>query len=482
MNPTTLSPATVQFLAAAVLVAIVASRLGPTARRALIAICSYGYAALWSAQAITLLAGVTVSAYVCARLVAPEELAKSRLRARVAKDRLLVVGIAVSITAAPLVLLKIASVFFADAAVTKWFSSTGSFTPWSVSELLPVGLSFFTFSAVSYVIDVARGRQNTMSLLELTSSIGIFPILLAGPITRPLSISKDLEKGAILSSKTWSEAGELIVMGLVKKLVFADALGLVIAKASASLGVAPQLGGAGWATLAIIALVFLPRVVLDFSGYTDIARGVGILLGINLPRNFFQPLTTSRSYSEYWRKHHATIMGWLRDYVYTPIRGDSHALWRRNLGIFAVFTVSGLWHGPTLEYVTWGVLSAVLIITEEAAARISQAGKKLEAILLRVSAALVAIFGIGAISMGHQFRSTLSGLIQGCGFPAGAFEAWYLPTAIMGLGAIVLFDFHELGKLGTSKMGMRRDIFLGVLAALALVFINKPQPFFYVQF
>lgn len=228
------------------------------------------------------------------------------------------------------------------------------------SDVFPIGISFYTFQLVSYGIDVWKGRvARQKNLLTLATYVTLFPQLVAGPIVR----YSDVE--AALSSKERSgdsyadfEYGIVrFCAGLGKKVLIANVLGEFVAEASAL----PERGiTLSWCYAAAVSL----QIYFDFSGYSDMAIGLGSMLGFRFPENFRHPFI-SGSISEFWRRWHITLGSWFRDYLYIPMGGSRVGRARWILNILVVWGFTGLWHGAEWNFILWGMLFAVLLVFEK---------------------------------------------------------------------------------------------------------------------
>jgi alginate O-acetyltransferase complex protein AlgI len=224
--------------------------------------------------------------------------------------------------------------------------------------LLPVGISFFTFQAMSYVIDVGRGEQRPIPLLDFAVYISFFPQLVAGPIVRASEFEPQMENRPDPRHVPAPEAFRLIFQGLFKKVVVSSFLATNI--------VDPVFADPGsYSSLENLFAVYgyAIQIYADFSGYTDIAIGCALLLGFRFPQNFDAPYI-SRSIQDFWRRWHMTLSRWLRDYLYIPLGGNrgSTAFVYRNL--FLTMLLGGLWHGAAWTFVIWGALHGSYLIAE----------------------------------------------------------------------------------------------------------------------
>jgi alginate O-acetyltransferase complex protein AlgI len=231
----------------------------------------------------------------------------------------------------------------------------GDSADWLKANLIaPLGLSFFTFECIAYLIDIYRGAPATKNFLKFSSYKLFFPKLISGPITRYHYFAAQLRGTPFLSFAAISEGLWLIAVGAVKKALIADSLGIYVDLCFGNL----ERAGSGDLWLAILAYGL--QLYFDFSGYVDIARGSAMLLGINLPQNFNFPYFTT-SIAQFWRRWHMTLGDWLRNYLYFPLGGSRQGLWRTCLNLLIVMLVAGIWHGAAWGFVVWGACHGVFL-------------------------------------------------------------------------------------------------------------------------
>jgi len=220
---------------------------------------------------------------------------------------------------------------------------------------LPIGISFFTFQAISYLVDVYRREISSAgSYGEFATYHSLFPQLIAGPIVRYREIKLELQQRPI-DRTTLTEGAYRFCLGLGKKMVIADNLGTVV-DTTFALPAAQLDAGHAWLGIFCYAL----QIYFDFSGYSDMAIGLGRLLGFHFPENFDQPYR-SANITEFWRRWHMTLSRWFRDYLYIPLGGNRHGGLRTFLNLWIVFFLCGLWHGASWSYVLWGFYNGVLL-------------------------------------------------------------------------------------------------------------------------
>lgn len=238
--------------------------------------------------------------------------------------------------------------------IQRLFDLVGINLGWfTIDVLLPVGISFYTFQAVAYSVDVRRGTIGAnRNLLSFATFIAYFPQLVAGPIMRASELLPQIERPRRWDSRYAVSGMRMLLIGVIKKICIADMLsvyvtGLYDAEVMTAVRVLK------------IGILFSLEIYFDFSGYCDIARGVSRLLGIELMANFRFPYF-SRDVREFWQRWHISLMRWFTDYVYIPLGGNRHGMWRTICNSAIVFVLSGLWHGASWNFVLWGVYWAIV--------------------------------------------------------------------------------------------------------------------------
>ncbi len=227
---------------------------------------------------------------------------------------------------------------------------------WQLRIILPVGISFFTFQGLSYTIDISRGTLRPVrSLVDFALYVAFFPQLVAGPIVRASYFLPQLEDWQRPSQHKLSEGIGLILLGLVKKMVFADQFAIVADHYFGSLGTNP-----GFFTAWSGVVAFGMQIYFDFAGYTDIARGCGRMMGFHFPVNFERPYLAT-DIQEFWHRWHISLSTWLRDYLYIPLGGNRKGRWRTYLNLMITMLLGGLWHGASWTFVVWGGFHGLLL-------------------------------------------------------------------------------------------------------------------------
>jgi len=246
--------------------------------------------------------------------------------------------------------------FFVDNFVAAFASVGIHLQPTTLQIILPVGISFYTFHALSYSIDVYKKRvPATKDIIGFFAFIGFFPLLVAGPIERATHLLPQMFRKRTFDNNLAVDGLRQILWGLFKKMVVADNCASVVNEIFSN-----HTNYSG-STLVIGMIFFAFQLYCDFSGYSDIAIGVGKLFGFNLLRNFDYPYFAT-SFAEYWRRNHISMTQWFMDYVYYPLIGDSTKLWYWNFCMIITFLLSGLWHGSGWTFIVWGLYQGVFIV------------------------------------------------------------------------------------------------------------------------
>ena len=361
--------------------------------------------------------------------------------------------------------------FFAD-STNRLLSSVGMATSVPLlGILLPVGISFYTFQSMSYTIDVYRGKAAaTRSLVKFLAFVSLFPQLVAGPIVRWTELESQLEEQPPRADRREMALGMcFFIVGLFKKLCVADLMFPLVD---------PQLYD-GMTTLqfwpAYLGWTFW--LYYDFSSYSDMAVGLGLLFGFRLPINFNSPFK-AQSVAELWRRWHITLGRWMRDYVYFPLAGDTTG-YSVTLGkIFFVFVLIGLWHGASWNMVGWGAYMGAGMVVESVARK---AGIHIRSVLVRRT--LVLIFWVNS---GWLFRADSLGMTSG--FFSSAVGAHGLGAAPDWLTVLVVLAclVHVYASPNLWEWKWRFNAWEAIalaamfLASLSRMFVEKP--FFYFQF
>lgn len=228
--------------------------------------------------------------------------------------------------------------------------------PWTLKVILPVGISFYTFHGLSYVLDIYFKRiKAERNFVEYAVFVSFFTLLVAGPIERATHLLPQIKVKRQFSYEKAVDGMRQILWGLFKKMVIADNCAVFANQIFANSATASG------SELVLGALFFTFQIYGDFSGYSDIALGTARLFGIDLLRNFAFPYF-SRDIAEFWRRWHISLSSWFRDYLYIPLGGSKGGNWMRIRNTFAIFLVSGFWHGANWTFIIWGFLNALFIM------------------------------------------------------------------------------------------------------------------------
>ncbi len=229
--------------------------------------------------------------------------------------------------------------------------------------LLPVGISFYTFQSMSYTIDFYRGDvKREKSFVRFAAFVSLFPQLVAGPIERARQLLPQLNQFPRITSRDFSDGLSLFVVGLFKKAALADYLAMYVDPVYAN----PKSSDA--AALILATFAFAWQIYFDFSGYTDMARGIAQAMGLRLMQNFNNPYLAD-SLSDFWSRWHMSLSTWFRDYVYIPLGGNRHGALMTYRNLFLTMSISGLWHGSKWTFVIWGVLHGMAVVITRRAER-----------------------------------------------------------------------------------------------------------------
>ena len=353
----------------------------------------------------------------------------------------------------------------------------------TVAIRLPIGISFFTFQIMSYVIDVYRGKAKAQkNPVVFGAYVSMFPQLIAGPIVRYVDIESQLD-APDLSLESFAAGVRLFIVGLGKKVLLANGVAVLWRELAAAAGQTGVLG----AWVGLVAYTF--QIYFDFSGYSDMACGLGRMLGFRFVENFRYPYV-SESVTDFWRRWHISLSTWFREYVYIPLGGNRRGLPRQILNLLIVWMLTGLWHGASWNFLLWGLYYGVLLILEKLF--LGRVLKKLPRLLRQLITFLVAALGWGIFyftdfaALGTFFAS-LAGVGQPGLFTASS-RAWvlgYLPlllvcaVAATPLGANISKRLERVKVWPWVRLILGALLFLLCLGALASQSYN---PFIYFRF
>ena len=341
--------------------------------------------------------------------------------------------------------------------------------------VLPAGISFYTFQTMSYVIDVYRGEARPeRNFWKFAGFVSFFPHLVAGPLTRHNQLLPALTSIAGTGIRPrWEEGVFLFSVGLAKKVLIADRIGNLIDPVLSR----PTLGLVdGWMAL----LGYSLQIYFDFSGYSDMAIGLGRLFGVELPQNFNSPYRATDP-SDFWRRWHITLSLWLRDYLYISLGGSRCSPRRRSFNLLLTMVLGGLWHGASFSFALWGLYHGLLLAAYQAH---RQTWDRLAPALRRALTFVLVTFGW----LFFRARTTadlldwLSAVLGVAGWgemPAGAGRLALLLTAGVAIASQPRNASGFAGWASTPAWGRAA---LGVLTAIAILFMNYSSSFLYYQF
>ncbi len=225
--------------------------------------------------------------------------------------------------------------------------------------ILPIGISFFTFQSISYLIDVHRKTvKSQQNIINLGMYISLFPQLIAGPIVRYADINKEIENRTI-TTDLFSAGISRFIIGFAKKVIIANNAGMM-----ADLIFNIPVGELSTSLTWLGVLCYTLQIYYDFSGYSDMAIGLGKMLGFNFKENFDHPYI-STSIREFWRRWHISLSSWFRDYLYIPLGGNRKGIYRTYFNLVIVFFITGLWHGASWNFIIWGLFHGLFMIIEK---------------------------------------------------------------------------------------------------------------------
>ena len=347
---------------------------------------------------------------------------------------------------------------------------------------LPIGISFYTFQILSYVIDLYRGKVKLQrNFFYLLLYISFFPQLIAGPIVRYSTIEEEI----LHRRESWEDVAEGLrrfILGLGKKVILANGAAAV---AELIYGGNPEIYGTAMYWLA--AFAYTMQIYFDFSGYSDMAIGLGKIFGFDLLENFNYPFI-SRSVSEFWRRWHMSLGGWFRDYLYIPLGGNrvSKRKWVRN--ILVVWMLTGLWHGAAWNFVLWGLLFAALLMMEKALPGLQRLPGVLRHgyVLLAVILSFV-LFNADTLAQAGNDFSALFGLAE---LPLFTAETGYYLRSYAPALVIACIGATPLVKQAAQKIGENRAfqmlepvLWLGLLLVCTAYLVDGSfSPFLYFRF
>ncbi|MCA9511849.1 MAG: MBOAT family O-acyltransferase [Myxococcota bacterium] len=354
----------------------------------------------------------------------------------------------------------------------------------TIDVILPVGISFYTFQSMSYTIDVWRGQlAPTRDFVRFATYVSFFPQLVAGPIERASHLLPQFGRARVLSWAQAREGAMLFLWGFYKKVVIADNLGPIADRVFA----APAGASPGETLAGVLAFTF--QIYGDFSGYSDMARGLARMLGFDLMVNFDMPYF-ARTPSEFWRRWHISLSSWLRDYLYIPLGGNRGGEARRDRNLMATMLLGGLWHGAAWTFVAWGAFhGAIQVVYRRAGvdAWLERTSPRTPTGALAHAAAALGMFGLAVVGwvlfrarsfgdaawvLGHMAFVPSTPELATVAFYAGPLVAMELAARLSG--RLTLWD--------RTPFLVRLHVVLFALSASAFLAAARGQAFIYFDF
>ncbi|MEG2799469.1 MAG: MBOAT family O-acyltransferase [Erysipelotrichaceae bacterium] len=305
--------------------------------------------------------------------------------------------------------------------------------------IMPLGLSFYSFKSISYLVDLYKKKFEAVSLLDTAVYLSFFPVVSAGPINRPTSFFEQLNNQMMFDYSTVKKGALLCALGMFQKLVFSNYLYHVLFLLESS---TKELTGL-YSVLYIVVYAFY--IYVDFDGYSNIAIGLAQMLGFKIDRNFKTPYLAS-SIKEFWERWHISLSTWLRDYIYIPLGGNRKGILRKYVNIIVVFLISGFWHGSTSVFIVWGLGHGLLNVIEDIIVKKIGKGKKIENKLFKVIGIL---FNFVAVACLWVF-----------------FNADTIPEALQVFANVFKPMNFTLAKIGMSN---REGIWLAIILIITII-------------
>ena len=262
------------------------------------------------------------------------------------KDKYISIGVVIAISS--LAFFKYTNFFIASFADLFGLNSV------SLNIIVPIGVSFYTFSAVSYLVDIKRKKLEPVGFFELALYLSFFPKLTSGPIQRGKDFFKQANSRRVLNFDSFSVGIQIFVFGLFKKIVMADRLSVFVDQVYST----PNAFGSLTVFIAVVAYAF--QIYFDFSGYSDMAIGIAKIIGFDMPRNFNLPYL-SHNVTELWKRWHISLSSWLQEYLYISLGGSRKGKVRTYINLILTMVIGGIWHGANWTYILWGLFHGLAL-------------------------------------------------------------------------------------------------------------------------
>jgi alginate O-acetyltransferase complex protein AlgI len=438
----------------------------PTQRYVWLTVTGYVFYSFWNYKFCALLAFSTIVSYLAGL---------GLLRWTDPRTRRLCLVVSVSADLAVLGFFKYANFGLSTAAALGRSAGVDvQFTPLDI--VLPIGISFYTFHSISYIVDAYRGTITpTRNFWEYATYVSLFSQLVAGPIVRFREIEADLEQIDRTDRRAHLNRGwSFFAIGLIEKVVIADSIAAIINPALERYAELSTVDT--W--LCMIGYAY--QLFFDFAGYSDMAVGLGYLFGIRIPQNFRSPYQAV-NIADFWRRWHMSLSSWLRDYVFMPLGGVARRPWKQARNLLVTMALAGLWHGAAWTFVVWGVYHGVLMAAYGAVGR--RTWDRLPRVVAQVATFVLVLFGWVV------FRATTMDM-AGVMFRKMFFFESGFTVAAGGALVVMLLIAGALAHAGPNSFELKHQWSPRATVAIAVLFVicigaiygGKPSPFLYFQF
>ena len=446
----------------------------PKLQNRLLLIASYVFYGYWDWRFLFLIAASTALDYWLGSLIVQHPLQKRRILVT-----------SVTFNLGLLFLFKYFNFFIENFVVMMKGIGLDASSP-ALDIMLPLGISFFTFQKMTYIIELYKGHlEARYDFLDFALFVCFFPLLLSGPIERATSLLPQISKPRVMTADHIKEGIWLITWGLFQKVYIADNIAPMVNKIFA-----PDWSGTGAEALVGI-YAYAIQIYCDFSGYTDIARGVAKLLGFDIRLNFDLPYFATNP-SDFWRRWHISLSSWLRDYVYIPLGGSREGEWRTARNLFLTMVLVGLWHGAAWTFVLWGAYQGGLLISYRLVARSAFRARWLPELgLVGKALAIIGMFHLTCLGW-LLFRAQSFGqVVDFVSLIAGQFApgpaALTLLESLLGYAAILvvvqMIQYTRHTALIREQASLPvRGVVYGILVYLMVLHGGVSESFIYFQF
>ncbi len=453
-------------------------------RPLLLMVSSFYFYGRWNPVYLLLIIAMILSSYGCARWIG-----RLKQRKETVKQQKLAVFLNCLVCLGLLTWFKYIN-FLIDSFRALMNAFGAGMSDFMIDVLLPVGISFYTFQTISYVIDVYREKlEPEKDIVRYAAFISFFPQLVAGPIERSTNLLPQLKEEKHFDYDEAVYGMRLMAWGFYKKLVIADVLVVYVDR------VYGELHSHTGVDLLITSFFFMIMIYCDFSGYSDIAIGTARLFGIKLMKNFNSPFL-SHSNEEMWRRWHISLSTWFRDYVYIPLGGNRKGRIRKYINIVVTFFLSGLWHGAAWHFVVWGTMQGVVQVFEDIGRKTLTTLKKnriffvcsviFTTVFFQVS---VVFFRAPSVSDAFYLLWHMFDGFGSAGYFTNHMQLWPLPAFIIAVSILILFAYDlaslktdVIAWVGTRPKLLRWAISLGILMMIILFKASDRTEFVYFQF